>query len=141
MLAVISPAKTLDFESSPKTNVSSVPDFLDQSELLIERLRTLSEQELSSLMSISPKLASLNRQRYHDWCVPFSSENAKQAMNTKRQTGERRIGVAYSFRPFQRLIPLISIHGFTTHPGCRLCGIGLHMLISRASALSKRGND
>ena len=69
MLAVISPAKTLDFESSPKTNVSSVPDFLDQSELLIERLRTLSEQELSSLMSISPKLASLNRQRYHDWCV------------------------------------------------------------------------
>ena len=80
MLAVISPAKTLDFESSPKTNVSSVPDFLDQSELLIERLRTLSEQELSSLMSISPKLASLNRQRYHDWCVPFSSENAKQAI-------------------------------------------------------------
>ena len=80
MLAVISPAKTLDFESSPNTGAFSVPDFLDQSELLIERLRTLSEQELSSLMSISPKLASLNRQRYQDWHVPFSSENAKQAI-------------------------------------------------------------
>ena len=80
MLAVISPAKTLDFESSPNTGAFSVPDFLDQSELLIERLRTLSEQELSSLMSISPKLASLNKQRYQDWHVPFSSENAKQAI-------------------------------------------------------------
>jgi uncharacterized protein len=80
MLAVISPAKTLDFETPPITSASSVPDFLDQSQHLIERLRSYSEEQLASLMSISPKLAALNCQRYEDWHLPFSAGNARQAI-------------------------------------------------------------
>ncbi len=80
MLAVISPAKTLDFESPSLTNSSSCPEFLDHSESLINKLRTLSESKLSSLMSISSKLAALNQQRYQDWNLPFTASNSKQAI-------------------------------------------------------------
>ena len=80
MLAVISPSKTLDFETPSLTNISSSPEFLDHSQNLIKKLRTLSKSELCSLMSISPKLAALNEQRYKDWSLPFTTSNAKQAI-------------------------------------------------------------
>ena len=80
MLAVISPAKTLDFETPSLTNSSSCPEFLDHSQKLINKLRTLSESKLCSLMSISSKLAALNKQRYQDWNLPFTTSNAKQAI-------------------------------------------------------------
>ena len=80
MLAIISPAKTLDFETPPLTNSSSCPEFLDHSQSLIKKLRTLSESKLCSLMSISSKLAALNEQRYQDWKLPFTTSNAKQAI-------------------------------------------------------------
>ena len=80
MLAVISPAKTLDFETPSLTNSSSCPEFLDHSQNLINKLRTLSESKLCSLMSISSKLAALNEQRYQDWSLPFTTSNAKQAI-------------------------------------------------------------
>jgi len=80
MIAVISPAKTLDFETPSLTNSSSCPEFLDYSQNLINKLRTLSESKLCSLMSISSKLAALNEQRYKDWTLPFTSSNAKQAI-------------------------------------------------------------
>ena len=80
MIAVISPAKTLDFETPSLTNTSSCPEFLDHSQNLINKLRTLSESKLCSLMSISSKLAALNEQRYQDWSLPFTTSNAKQAI-------------------------------------------------------------
>ena len=80
MLAVISPAKTLDFETPSLTNSSSCPEFLDHSQNLINKLRTLSESKLCSLMSISSKLAALNEQRYQDWSLPCTTSNAKQAI-------------------------------------------------------------
>ena len=80
MLAVISPAKTLDFETPSLTNSSSCPEFLDHSQKLINELRTLSVSKLCSLMSISSKLAALNEQRYQDWRLPFTTSNAKQAI-------------------------------------------------------------
>ena len=80
MLAVVSPSKTLDFETPSLTNISSSPEFLDHSQNLIKKLRTLSKSELCSLMSISPKLAALNKQRYKDWSLPFTTFNAKQAI-------------------------------------------------------------
>ena len=80
MIAVISPAKTLDFETPSLTNSSSCPEFLDHSQNLINKLRTLSESKLCSLMSISSKLAALNKQRYQDWNLPFTTSNAKQAI-------------------------------------------------------------
>ena len=80
MLAVISPAKTLDFETPSLAKSSSSPEFLNHSQKLIKKLRSLPESELSCLMSISPKLAALNEQRYKDWSLPFTESNAKQAI-------------------------------------------------------------
>lgn len=80
MLIVISPAKTLDFESQAITKVFSQPDLLDNSEQLINTLRKLSPANIASLMKLSDKLALLNFERYQDWQRPFNSENAKQAV-------------------------------------------------------------
>lgn len=80
MLMVISPAKTLDFESLPKTKVSSIPAFLSQSEKLVVQLRELSPQDISALMGISDKLGLLNFERFANWHTPFDNKNAKQAI-------------------------------------------------------------
>jgi hypothetical protein len=80
MLVVISPAKTLDFESSPRTQLATMPVFLDDSELLISALKEYSPAELASFMHLSDKLAALNSTRYENWSRPFSPKNAKQAI-------------------------------------------------------------
>lgn len=80
MLMLISPAKTLDFETAAITKQSSTPDFLDQSQQLITELRELSPADLSNLMGISDKLALLNFDRYAAWHTPFDGSNAKQAL-------------------------------------------------------------
>jgi uncharacterized protein len=80
MLTLISPAKTLDFESPPATNKTSDLEFLDRSAELVELMRKQSPGKISKLMHISPKLAELNADRYHKWKPPFNSSNAKQAV-------------------------------------------------------------
>ncbi len=80
MLMVISPAKTLDFETPPHTKKSSIPDFLEQSAQLVTTMRKQSPVQLGKLMGISPKLAELNAQRFQDWQRPFTPDNAKQAI-------------------------------------------------------------
>lgn len=79
MLSVISPAKTLDFETPSTTKHVTQPDFLSESQLLIDILRDYSPQQLSELMGISDKLAGLNAARFAEWEPPFSLENAKPA--------------------------------------------------------------
>ncbi|KAA0012217.1 peroxide stress protein YaaA [Billgrantia pellis] len=79
MLSVISPAKTLDFETPATTAIHSQPDFLDRSRELIEILRDYSPQRLSELMGISDKLAGLNAARFAEWHTPFTRHNAKPA--------------------------------------------------------------
>ena len=79
MLSVISPAKTLDFETPATTALHTQPDFLDQSRELIEILRDYSPQQLGELMGISDKLAALNAARYGEWHTPFTPQNAKPA--------------------------------------------------------------
>lgn len=80
MLLVISPAKTLDFETPAVTDQFSRADFLDRSALLIEELRALSPGDISSLMKISDKLGSLNFGRFQDWQPPTEPELGKQAV-------------------------------------------------------------
>ncbi|WP_101758597.1 peroxide stress protein YaaA [Oceanicoccus sp. KOV_DT_Chl] len=80
MLLVISPAKTLDFETPAKTKVATTPDFLEQSQQLIKQLQDLAPADISSLMSISEKLGLLNFDRFHSWHTPFDTKNAKQAL-------------------------------------------------------------
>ncbi|HED17346.1 MAG TPA: peroxide stress protein YaaA [Gammaproteobacteria bacterium] len=80
MLIVISPAKKLDYESQPKTRQFTTPDYLDQSQLLINRMRDFSSLDISELMRVSSKIAELNFDRYEQWTADFSPENAKQAL-------------------------------------------------------------
>ncbi|MCB1691453.1 MAG: peroxide stress protein YaaA [Pseudomonadales bacterium] len=80
MLTVISPAKTLDFDTPPTTKKASVPEHLTRSRELITRLRKETPGSLSKLMGISPKLAELNAQRYKDWKTPFTTSNARPSI-------------------------------------------------------------
>jgi hypothetical protein len=80
MLTVISPAKNLDFDSKPHTETHSEPQFLAQSQLLINELKELDTAQVASLMKLSDKLAALNVGRFNEWQTPFSLDNAKQAV-------------------------------------------------------------
>ena len=80
MLIVISPAKTLDYDTPAKTKTFTQPDYLDHSQQLITRLRELSSQDISELMTVSKKIADLNVDRYASWSKKFTTANAKQAI-------------------------------------------------------------
>jgi uncharacterized protein len=80
MLMVISPAKTLDFESPLATQQFTQPALLEKSQLLIDVARDLSPAQIASLMGISDKLAHLNADRFNSWQPPFTLENARQAI-------------------------------------------------------------
>jgi uncharacterized protein len=80
MLVVISPAKTLDFETPWKLKNISQPDFLHESQYLIDQLRKLSAAKIGEMMSISEKLAILNAERFLNWHQPFTPENSKPAI-------------------------------------------------------------
>jgi len=80
MKIVISPAKSLDFETVVPTKIYSDAQFLDQAEKINKVLKKKSPKGLSKLMSISPKLGELNWQRNQDWHLPFSEENSRQAV-------------------------------------------------------------
>ncbi|MDF1816602.1 MAG: peroxide stress protein YaaA [Verrucomicrobiales bacterium] len=80
MLAVISPAKTLDYESACPPHNPTQPEFLDDSEELIAVLRKKTRPQLADLMSISEKLADLNFTRYKEWHRPFNEDNARAAL-------------------------------------------------------------
>ena len=80
MLIVISPAKTLDYETPPVTKTRSQPTYLNEAKQLVERARAYSAQDIMNLMSVSPKIAELNVQRFAEWKTPFNTKNAKQAV-------------------------------------------------------------
>lgn len=80
MLIVISPAKTLDFDNPAPLKQFTQPQFLDDSQQLIDTLRTLDPEQLGKLMAISPQLSELNWQRYLEWSLPFTATNAKAAL-------------------------------------------------------------
>ncbi|WP_421920494.1 peroxide stress protein YaaA [Marinifilum sp.] len=80
MLIVISPAKTLDFESPVNTKLYSKASFTKDAEQLIKILRNLKVDEISDLMGISAKLAQLNFERFHQWHLPFTTDNSKQSL-------------------------------------------------------------
>lgn len=80
MLMVISPAKNLDFETSLNTELHTQPELLEHSQALIEVCRTMSLQDVASLMSISDKLAALNVARFAEWQQPFTTDNARPAV-------------------------------------------------------------
>ncbi len=80
MLAILSPAKTLDFATDQTIQQFSRPEFLKEASQLMAILRDLAPAEIASLMGVSDKIAALNYQRFGSWQLPFSLENAKQAV-------------------------------------------------------------
>ncbi len=80
MLIFLSPAKSLDYKTPPQVATNTQPAFLKDSEVLIKQLRKLSPADIANLMDLSDPLALLNFNRYADWRLPFTPENAKQAV-------------------------------------------------------------
>ncbi|BCA41354.1 peroxide stress protein YaaA [Kluyvera ascorbata] len=80
MLILISPAKTLDYQSELTTKRFTQPALLEHSQQLIREARKLSAPQIKALMGISDKLADLNATRFHDWHPDFTPDNARQAI-------------------------------------------------------------
>lgn len=80
MLILISPSKTLDFDSPVSIAAKSDPEFIGFSKKLIAILKKKSPGELAQLMDISPKLAELNALRYSEWQYPFPETKARPAL-------------------------------------------------------------
>jgi len=80
MKIVVSPAKSLDFESKLPTNRGTQPKFLEQAEQINTKLERQSKKAIGELMHISDKLAELNYQRYKDFSTPFTKSNARPAV-------------------------------------------------------------
>ena len=80
MKIVISPAKSLDFETKLPTRKHTEAVFLANAQEVQDVLKEKSPKELSELMDISDKLADLNWQRNQDWKLPFTTKNARPAM-------------------------------------------------------------
>lgn len=80
MLILVSPAKTLDYESPLSTQEHSQPELIDHSQQLIEECRKLTPADIASLMSVSDKIAGLNAARFEQWSPIFNFDNARQAI-------------------------------------------------------------
>lgn len=80
MLTVISPAKTLDFDTPPTTRKTTRPRLLARAGELVEDARDLTPQDIRELMGVSEKIADLNHRRFMNWETPFTLDNAKQSI-------------------------------------------------------------
>lgn len=80
MLFLLSPAKSLDYESPVPTAVHTRPQFVPQAAELIGVLRQKSPQQIAELMDLSDALAGLNAARYEAWSTQFTARNSRQAV-------------------------------------------------------------
>ena len=80
MLFLLSPAKSLDFETPAPGVAHTQPQFVPQAQALIDILRELSPQDVAELMDLSDALSGMNVARYQAWSPKFTAKNAKQAV-------------------------------------------------------------
>lgn len=80
MKIIISPAKSLDFETALPTDRFTKSAFLKESRLLNKVIKKKSPKELSELMDISDNLAELNWKRNKAFKTPFTTQNARPAI-------------------------------------------------------------
>ncbi len=80
MKIVISPAKSLDFESKLPTEQFTMPVFLEEAEKIQNVLSRKKPKDLMALMNISSNLAELNWERNQNFSLPFTSDNARPAL-------------------------------------------------------------
>ena len=91
MLALISPAKKLDFDTDWNKDYYTQPDFLDDAQELVNTIKRLSPSRLQSLMKLSDKLGALNYSRYQNFTTPFTPDNARPAVTAFR--GDTYVGL------------------------------------------------
>lgn len=116
MLIVLSPSKTLDFEKQSLTRKSTTPALLEDSQVLVDCIRKLSQKQLAKLMSIGDELAQATHQQFSEWSPPFTRSNAKQAVLAFR--GNAYVGLdassfsAADFKEAQQSLRILSgLHG------------------------------
>jgi cytoplasmic iron level regulating protein YaaA (DUF328/UPF0246 family) len=80
MISLLSPAKSLDYDSPLPTRKATQPRLLDRAGELVAVMRTKSPDEVADLMHLSPELADLNVRRYRDFTTPFTRRNARPAV-------------------------------------------------------------
>lgn len=80
MLIVLSPAKSLDYETRLATRKSSEPRLLDRAAELVKVMAEKTPAEITKLMGVSESLALLNFERFQDWETPFTPANARAAI-------------------------------------------------------------
>lgn len=80
MLIILSPAKTLDFETESKIQTKTSPEFLDESAKLVAILKKKTPKQIAALMGVSDNLAQLNHQRYQEWESPMPDSATRQAV-------------------------------------------------------------
>ena len=80
MLYLLSPAKSLDYDTPAQVSTHSQPLFVKQAAALIDVLKTKTPQDISSLMKLSDALSGLNVARYQAWSKKFTANNSKQAV-------------------------------------------------------------
>ena len=79
---VLSPSKTMDYETPSNTSNHTIPDYLEKSEELVGVVRKKNHEELMNLMQVSKKIAEQCVQRFKNWHLPFNTSNSKQAVLT-----------------------------------------------------------
>ena len=80
MITIISPAKTLDFESEYEVDNLTNPDDLEVSKRVIKKLRTLSKKKLGALMNINHDLVEVNTMRYQEWTTNLNNAQTQPAL-------------------------------------------------------------
>ena len=80
MIVLLSPAKSLDYESPLLTRRATNPRFMTYSAELVSQLRKFPVGRLQKLMAISGKLAQLNHDRFAEWEEEATRSNARPAL-------------------------------------------------------------
>ena len=93
MLILISPAKTLDYQSKLATTRYTQPMLLEHAQTLIREARKLSAPQIKALMGISDKLADLNATRFHDWHPDFTPEDQQAEVHRLIRLGARHVDI------------------------------------------------
>ncbi len=91
MLIVTSPAKKLDFSEDVTRSGWTIPDFLEDSQILVTAAKKLTRADLAKLMKISDRLADLNYARFRAFTIPFTPANSRQAVFAF--TGDTYVGL------------------------------------------------
>ena len=80
MIITLSPSKGQDFESATPSKLYTLPEQLEDSQILINEAKKLDVESVKELMGVSDNISTLNVKRFQEWQLPFDPNNAKAAL-------------------------------------------------------------